>query len=303
MAARPGALPPGPLFRIVQVEVAGEVDLREGRWTVRGHANRPEAVVVVETTERPRRRFGRRSRPGDDDGLVPVARLTVVDADPLDADDPDRWLAAANGADELHAALATLRRLLHLHRVAAAEPDPRPLRGRDLVRATLAYGTGEEGAYGRWTAARPVEVPAQAPERVRRSGRGIEADERLADLLSGRDAALAGEVLALAARRDLADGRTREAALGLRMALEAAIAELEPWRDAPHLDEALDALRDARPAVAAAAAAAVRGGLDDAQLEDVRVVLGTLFVALGRRAGGRRVGERAALPPRRDAPR
>ena len=61
---------------------------------------------------------------GDDDGAVPVARLTVVDADPLDAEDPERWLASADGAAELDAALGTLRRLLHLHRVAAAEPDP-----------------------------------------------------------------------------------------------------------------------------------------------------------------------------------
>ncbi|MGX6448224.1 hypothetical protein ACVU7I_09195, partial [Patulibacter sp. S7RM1-6] len=179
MTAAPGVLPPGPLFRIVQVEVAGEVDLREGRWTVRGHANRPHAVVVVETTERPRRRFGRRSRTADQDAHVPVARLTVVDADPLDAAEPDRWLAGADGPAELDGALGTLRRLLHLHRVAAAEPDPRPLRARDLVRAVLAYGTGHEGAYGRWTASRAIPVPAQAPARVRRGGQGVEADERL----------------------------------------------------------------------------------------------------------------------------
>jgi hypothetical protein len=281
------------LFRIVQVEVPGELDLNDGRWTVRGHANRARAVVVVESTERPRRRFRKRRGEAEDGGVQLATRLTVVDADPLEARDVDRWLARADLEAVLAEALEILRRLLHLAAVAAADPDPRPLRVRDLTSATLAYGTGAEGAYGRWTASRPIRVPADEPERLRRSGRGTSSDERLAELLSGRDAVLAAEVLALRARQDLTAGRVREAALGLRMVLEAAIAELEPWRAAPHLDEAIAELRAARPRVADAAAAAVRGGLDDEQDAAVRAVLRSVSVALARRAGGRRIGERA----------
>lgn len=282
----------------MQLQVAGELDLQEGRWTVRGHANRPIAVVVVDTTARPRRRFGRERRSKVDPPPLSATRLTVVDADPLGAADPARWLADADGAAALEDALRVLRRLLHLRTIAAAEPDPRPVRPRDLTAATLAYGTGSEGVYGRWTSSRPLKVPADHPGRVRRSGRGTGADERLADLLSGRDPALAAEILALRARQDLTAGRTREAALQLRIALEAAIAELEPWRDAPHVDEALDGLRDARATVAETATAAVRGGLDEEQVEDIRQVLRQLSVALGRRAGGRRVGEDVVRRPR-----
>jgi hypothetical protein len=288
----PDAPAPG-LFRIVQLEVAGELDLNDGRWTVRGHANRPRAVVVLETTPRPRRRLRRDRRAPEEPAPVPATVVTVVDADPLDTDRPERWLAHADGEAALSEALSVVRRLLHLGAAAASDPDPRPVRMRDLTRAVLAYGTGTEGAYGRWTAARRLRVPADEPERVRRSGRGVGSDERLADLLSGRDAVLAAEVVALRARQDLAAGRTREAARGLRMGLEAGI---EPWRDAPQLDAALDALRAERPRVADAAAAAVRGGLDDTQVQAVREVLHALSVALARRAGGRRVGERPVWP-------
>lgn len=285
------------LFRIVQVELPGEIDLGDGRWTVRGHANRARAVVVVETTERPRRRFRRRRGSPDEETVQLATRLTVVDADPLQARDPDRWLSRADGEAALGEALELLRGLLHLAAVAAADPDPRTVRIRDLTRATLAYGTGSEGAYGRWTSARPVPVPADEPTRSRRGATGTTSDERLAELLSGRDAVLAAELMTLRARQDLTAGRVREAALGLRMALEAAIAELEPWRDAPHLDEAIVQLRAARPQVADAAAAAVRGGLDDEQDAAVRAVLQTLAVALARRAGGRRIGERTGRRP------
>lgn len=284
-------------FRIVQVEVPGDLDLSDGRWTVRGHANRPRAVVVVERTERPRRRFRARRGGAEDAGLQSATKVTVVDADPLEARDAERWLARADGEAALTEALEIVRQLLHLAAVAAADPEPRPLRARDLGRAVLAYGTGPEGAYGRWTSSKPVRVPADEPDRVRRSARGTGSDERLAELLSGRDAVLAAEVVTLRARQDLAAGRVREAALGLRMALEAAIAELEPWRAAPQLDEAIAELRDARPRVADAAAAAVRGGLDDAQDATVRTVLRLVSVALARRAGGRRVGERIAPGP------
>ncbi len=287
-----------PLFRIVQVEVAGEVDLPTGRWTVRGHANRPEAVVVVELTERPPRRFRRRRKrkiaalPS-----VSVARLTVVDADPIDADDPTRWLAEQDDDDALGAALAVLERLTHVYAVAAGEPRPRPLRRRDLSRALLAFGTGYEGADGSWSAHRLLLLPTHDHQRVRRSGRGLGSEERLADLLSGRDPVLAAEPLALRVAHDLDAGRFREAALQLRIAVEAAIAELEPWRAAPRVDGELQRLRDARGAVAEVATAAVRGGLSDDQVEQVRAIAATLASALERRAGGRRIGERASGRP------
>lgn len=282
-----------PLFRIVQIEVAGEVDLPPGRWTVRGHANRPRAVVVVDATERPPRRFRRKRRKIADATSVPVSRVTVIDADPLDAPDPDAWLAEHDADDAVDDALAVVRRLAHVNAIAGGEARPRPLRWRDLTRAVLAYGSGYEGADGTWSSHRTVTVPADEPHRVRRSGRGLGNEERLADLLSGRDPVLAAERLSLRVQHDLDAEHFREAALQLRIAVEAAIAELEPWREAPHVDAALTELRGTRGAVAEAATAAVRGGLTDEQVETVRAIAATLQSALVRRSRGRRFGERS----------
>jgi hypothetical protein len=281
-----------PLFRIVQVEVAGEVDLPPGRWTVRGHANRPRAVVVVDATERPPRRFRRKRRKIADATSVPVSRVTVVDADPLETADPERWLAEHDAEAAVEEALAVIGRLAQLGAIAGAEVRPRPLRWNDLTRALLAYGNGYEGADGSWSSHRLVAVPADEPHRVRRSGRGLGNEERLADLLSGRDPVLAAERLSLRVQHDLEAEHYREAALQLRIAVEAAIAELEPWREAPDVDAALTQLRGARGAVAETATAAVRGGLTDDQVETIRAIAETLRTALIRRARGRRVGER-----------
>lgn len=283
-----------PLFRIVQVEVAGEVDLPPGRWTVRGHANRPRAVVVVDATERPPRRFRRKRRKIADATSVPVSRVTVIDADPLDVGDPDRWLAEHDADAAVEDALSVIRRLAQAGAVAGGEARPRPLRWRDLTRALLAYGSGYEGADGTWSSHRMVTVPADEGHRVRRSGRGLGNEERLADLLSGRDPVLASERLSLRVQHDLDAGHYREAALQLRIAVEAAIAELEPWREAPHVDAALTELRAGRGAVAETAGAAVRGGLTDDQVETVRAIAETLQTALTRRSRGRRIGERAS---------
>ncbi len=279
-------------FRIVRLEAPGRVDVPDGRWMLRGHANRPEAVVVIEHVERPRSKFRRRRGERDEAPAIDAVRLTVIDADPLDVEDPDRWLQRADPRPQLATALERVGRLLHLHAAAAEETEPRSVRAQDLSAALLGYGTGEEAADGQLSQARPINVPNATPQRVRRSGSGMGPDERLADLLAGRDAVLAAELLTLRAREDLLRGRTREAALQLRVAVEAAIAELEPWRAAPELGPAIDRLRDQRRAVADLAAAAVRGGLDEQQVELVRNLIRETTTALRRRNDGRRIGER-----------
>jgi hypothetical protein len=107
--------------------------------------------------------------------------------------------------------------------------------------------------------------------------------QRLAALLSGRDVALACEELALRARLDLDQGREREAALQLSLALDAALAELEGWRATESVARRLDELHGHRPAVAAVAAAALEGGLQPEQAEAVEAALGRLEAALRAR--------------------
>jgi hypothetical protein len=155
-----------------------------------------------------------------------------------------------------------------------------------VVRA--GYGAGEEVADGRWTAAvEPSRDTDRAAGRAAARRRAALApQERLAALLGGRDAALACEELTLRARADLDAGRSREAALELRVALEAALAELEAWRGRRDLDDRIEELRDERAAVGDAANAALRGGLAEKTVADVARVLDRLEAALRARTAG-----------------
>src|SRR4029077_2272297 len=103
---------------------------------------------------------------------------------------------------------------------------------------------------GDWEAARMLP-PRHAGRR-----RALVPQQRLRALLSGRDVALACEELALRARGDLAAGREREAAMQAHLALEAAIAELESWREKADMAGRLAERRAHRAAVGAGSNAA-----------------------------------------------
>jgi hypothetical protein len=237
-------------------------------------------VLVTTTLGAPQRRLlGNRPRPaGTEPAPVPTARATLVAAKQFDSGaDAASWLKNAT-EDDVDEAIAVLNRVLHLHRTAAADAFVREVaRGQALI-ARVGYGEGEEVAHGRWTEATTFPTPREA--RTRRAA-ALRPQERLAALLGGRDAPLAAEELALRARQDLDAGRRREAALQLRIALEAALAELEPWRD--QLSERLAELRDERAAVGDAANAALQGGIDDDTAAAVQRVLDRLEAALRAR--------------------
>ena len=97
---------------------------------------------------------------------------------------------------------------------------------------------------------------------------------------------LACEELTLRARSDLDAERWREAALQLAVALDAALAELEPWREQAGLGARLDELAERRDEVRDAAATALQGGLEAQQIEVVRAVLGRIEAALRARTAG-----------------
>ena len=131
----------------------------------------------------------------------------------------------------------------------------------------VGYGTGEEVAEGRWTAAR--ELP-RATARAAAREAALRPQERFAALLAGRDVALACELLALRARLDLDHGRDREAALQLEAALAAALSELEAGASWPGCPSGSTSC-----ARVGAGGAAARGGLDR----------GRRWRALGRSSG------------------
>jgi hypothetical protein len=172
-----------------------------------------------------------------------------------------------------------LNRVLHLQRVAAADHATREVSRDQALVVRVGYGEGEQVADGRWAQARELPLPRV---RTRREA-ALRPQERLSALLSSRDAALACEELALRARADVDAGRRREAALQLRAALQAAVAELPPWSERGDLVARIAELEELRPAVDAAADAALRGGVDDEVFARAEHALGRLEAALRAR--------------------
>ena len=211
-----------------------------------------------------------------------TTRATIVDVEaPLDG--PDRasaWLKGA-GEPELAEGLAVLNRALHAYRIATVDPRAGGVRRRDALVARLGYGAGEQVADGLWTDARELIDPGPRRRRLRVPA----AQARLAAILTGRQVAPACEELALRARLDLDEGRDREAALQVRIALEAALAELPRDPAAPALQERLDELRALHEGVVAAARRALDGETPPAaDREAVAFALGRLEAALRARA-------------------
>jgi hypothetical protein len=280
---------PPSFFTFVQWEFAGRLGPDAGRYVVRRFAgDAAHHVLVIETGEAPRRRRlgGRRPRPAEPGGepaSVEVTRATVIAAEALDEQAAAEWLRAAEGerGEEIAAeALAVLNEALHAHRIAAADPFAGPASATTAHVTRVGYGVGEQVADGRWEAAH--ELPP--PRGPGRRSRALAPQERVAALLSGRDVALACEELALRARLDVDQGREREAALQLRTALEAGLAELASWRDVGGMAGRLDELEGLRAGVEAAARAALEGGLAPEDAERVRTALGRLEAALRARS-------------------
>jgi hypothetical protein len=275
-------------FGFVQWEFAGRLGPDPGRYPVRRFAGDDvREIVVIGGLEAPRRvlvskrrRAKAVSEPGEH--LVEVTRATVIDAAPMyEREAAEAWLEEAAGtrAEEVVAgALAVLNRAVAGHRISAADPllpDADPARA--LV-TRVGYGAGEQVAEGQWEAARELPVP-----RDRRS-RALVPQQRLAALLGGRDVALACEELTLRARADLDAGRQREAAMQLHLALEAAVAELESWRGRSDIGRRIDELAGLREPVAAAANAAIQGGLEPGTVAEASGALERLEAALRARA-------------------
>ena len=203
--------------------------------------------------------------------------------DPLGSpEDAANWLSGA-GEPELAAGLAVLNRALHSYRLASADPQVHGIGRHDPLVARIGYGAGEEVADGLWTDAREL-IDAQSGRR--RSRRLPVAQARLAALLTGRHAPLVTEELALRARLDLEEGRTREAALQVLVALDAALAELANDRAARALADRLEELQGLHDGVAAASAAALGGPPGAAEVDATAFALGRIEAALRARAAG-----------------
>ena len=251
----------------MQWEFAGRFGPPPGRFVVRRYAgDEVHEVVVVTQAEAPRRRIGRREAAG----AVPMTRVTVIDAESSGDPDEAAWLRRAQ---------ATLTQFLAAHRVSSSDPNA-PDAARALV-VRAGTGSGDQLAAGEWSDAQELPPP-EAPKQPRRSKH--RPSERLAALMSARDAVLACEELTLRARGDLDCGRHREAALQLESALTAALAELAGWREIGDVAERADELAGYTAPVAEAALAAREGRLEPPGVEVVTTALSRLEAALRARA-------------------
>jgi hypothetical protein len=237
---------------------------------------------VIAGTSAPARRTRRKwNRPQTEEDLVsvPVTRATVIDAERVDEEAAAAWLREAGEADA-EQALAVLNRAVHGHRIGAADPYVSEALATVALTTRVGIGSGEQVAEGEWAEVREI-VPV--PGKRDRSA-ALRPQERLAAILAGRDVALACETLALRARADLDNGREREAAMQAHLAIEAALAELQSYRDLSGMPDRLEELEGLRDGLAAAANAALQGGLDPETAERVSAGLARLEAALRAKA-------------------
>jgi hypothetical protein len=176
-----------------------------------------------------------------------------------------------------------LNRALHAHATASADPHGHELRPERAVAVRIGYGSGEEVASGRFLAAREVDVWVTGASRRRRRAESLRPQERTAAILAGRERIDACETLLLRARADLDAGRGREAALQLRVGLEALLVELRGAMTDPAHDEDMGALQAQRGEVGRAANLALEGKLDADAEGRVRELLEVCERVLRRR--------------------
>jgi len=178
--------------------------------------------------------------------------------------------------------VALLNRALHVQTVAAGDSRFQAAGAERAVAVRIGYGTGEETADGRFSAAREVDV-AGGVSRRRRREEDLRPQERLAAVLGGRERIDACETLLLRARADLDGGREREAALQLRGGLEALLVELRNGPDDPGHRADMDELRERRGEAEAVAEAAVGGELTSTQGRKLRELVEICERVLRRR--------------------
>lgn len=236
-----------------------------------------------------RRRRARVAKPDTEPAELPLSRVTIVRASRPFADEAEArsWLeraleSEASTEEVLATAVRLLNRALHAHAAASGDPDPQALSAGRAVIARLGYGSGEEVAHGSFTHAREVDGRAGGTARRRRTEE-LRPQERVAAVLAGRERIDACETLILRARADLDAGRGREAALQLRVGLDALLAELAGAVDDPGHSEDMGALEARRPEATAAAEAALQGDLDAAQLAAVEELVALCERVLRRR--------------------
>lgn len=280
----------------MQFDFAGPLPLADGRYLARDPGpDARESVLVLQATGAPLAGPRRRRRPKRADADSEAKPLTLTRVTAIRAFTPfaeeaeaDRWLDEACEAEDtvdvlVDEGLELLNRALHAQALASADPGSRSeLSAEGAERILVGYGSGEETAVGRFREARQVDVAPRASRRRRREEE-LRPQERVAAMLGGRERADACETLLLRARADLDAGRDREAALQLRVALEALLAELKGALADPGHEEDMATLGERRSEAGSAANSALQGELTAEQRQQVEDLIAISERVLRRR--------------------
>ncbi len=269
----------------MQFEFPGALGVPDGRYLARGDDG--QRVLVVETLGAPspprrRRRRPKQVEPDPEASTLPVTRVTAVRAqEPFDSTaEAERWLEQTIAAEEATDAavaegIGLLNRALHAQAVASADPLGSELRAERATAVRVGHGSGKEVAAGRFSAAQEVDVRSASGSRRQRQDEDLRPQERLAAVIGGRERLDACETLLLRTRADLNAGRRREAALQLRITLEAMLVELDGALTHPDHENDMGELQARRSQAGDAANAALRGELpldDERDVEELTVI-------------------------------
>ena len=216
-----------------------------------------------------------------------TARATVIDPVSLSAESQARaWLTELDREREVLAATRTLNRVLHAHRIAAADPYVHEVSPVQALVIRAGWGEGEQVADGTWLHARELDwrPGRRGGSRRLRGDRSavLRPQERLAALLGGRAQTLLCEELTLRARVDLDHGRLAHAAVQLADAYAAALPELRA-EERQDLALRLDELEQLGPQVEEQRRAALAGGDTKPDQDALAHALGRLEAALRAR--------------------
>lgn len=220
------------LLPFAQLDFPGAIPIGEGRYVVRAEAGDQPDVLALRILGAPRAASRlRRGRPvalesEPDATPLPLSRVTLVKATAFDDESAAAdWLERVSGDDELTSGLTaetcrTLNRAIHAHRVSAPDAYAADVHASAAVAVRFGYGTGDEVAEGRWSAA--FELP-EAKRRGLRSALidGAGAQQRIAAVLGGRDAVGPAEALLLGAELAASETRRAEAAITAAAAAQA----------------------------------------------------------------------------------
>jgi hypothetical protein len=289
-------------FPFVQLELAGSVGLDEARYLAREPDERVLVVRTANAMAPPRRRLRRRRpreiEPDPQQPTLPVTTLTVIRPVTLGtSDEAGEWLERmrADGEavmDEIAAATTLINSAIAGQQAASLDPYLADLSAEHAQVVRIGYGPGERVADGRWE--RAVEVPRG--ERRRRA-EVLRPQETIAALLAGRESIPASIPLLLRARADLDAGRAREAALQLRLGLDALLGELSgesalptpvpgagaPGELAARHEADLGELTERRGPIAEVASDALRDDLGPARIAELAETLAICERVLRRR--------------------